>query len=129
MVERRLKRERMRWEKRILKWLEKNGPHFRYEIKEDLNVPKDDERNFYRAIKRLINFGVLTEQGDGRIARVGYQHPERISISIGPRPLRISLPVPTGTAKRILDRRPAIKLLLTRRKGPAYEVLSELGII
>jgi len=121
----------MRWEKKILEWLEKHGPDFRNKIKEGLNVPKEQKevRSFYRAINRLIDYGVLVQQKDGRIAKVGYQYPEKLSISVGPRPLRISLPIPTGTAKRILDKHPVVKFLLTKRKGPAYEVLSELGIL
>lgn len=126
MAERRL---RMKWDKRILQWLKTNGAHFPFEIIAELNVPEREKRSFYRAIERLIDLGVVTKQDDGKIARVGYEDPEKLRISIGPRPLRISIPIPTGTAKRILGKRPAIKLLLTRRKGPVCEVLSELGIL
>jgi len=62
-------------ERKILEWLDKNGPHFRNEIKEGLNVPEEgkERRSFYRAINRLIEYGVLMQQKDGRIAKVGYQ--------------------------------------------------------
>jgi hypothetical protein len=129
MVERKFEGKRMRWDKRILQWLKTNGAHFPFEIMKELNVPEREKRSFYRAIERLIDLEVVTKQDDGKIARVGYENPEKLSISIGPRPLRISLPIPTGTAKRILEKRWRVKSILLKRKGPAYEVLSELGIL
>jgi len=119
----------MGWDKKILQWLEENGPHFPFEIKEALNVPEREKRSFYRAIKRLTDLGVATKQDDGKIARVGYEDPKKISIHVGPRPMRISLPISTGTAKRIINKRPRIKALIEARKGPIYEILSELDLL
>ncbi len=122
------KTNRRYWEKRALNYLRKQGPRSTPTLIQELNVPPEKERTFYRAIEDLKDLKVLKEN-NGLLYPYGHEEPEVAKVSVGPRVLRVEIPIKRQLAKRILGKRPFIRRLIEFRRGLAYEFLSEAGLL
>lgn len=119
--------KRETWKRRTVKLLEDEGPHSRPQIKEKLKVPEEEKRTFYRGIKELEETETLG--GEYLLHLRGQEEPECIMVSVGPKALRITVPLQKELAKRLINKRPIVKNAIIIRGGFAYEVLKEAGII
>lgn len=113
----------------ILRAVRECGPISRSELWDILEKKLVSKRTFYRAINDLINYGILGENNHGKVYLVGLEYPKEMTVEVGPRTLRINIPLKTELAQKILNRHPLLKRLIKRRKGPAYLILKDLGVI
>ena len=105
----------------------KKGSLEKIDMKSILQPQKNDEHNYYRAIKDLQDIDVV--EGEERLTLTGHGEPEQIQVLVGPRSFKIIMPLNKGLARRLLNRRPIITEAIMRRGGVAYEVLKETGLI
>ena len=116
---------RREWGQKILQHL-KNKPYEIPTLREKLGVAKGQERTFYRAVSDLKCYGLI--EGDA-ILRIPGSDVEEIKATIGPRTLRLTIPLKKETAKKLLKNRPFIRRAILKRKGIAYELLTDLGLL
>lgn len=119
--------KRKMWKRKILKKLRSEGPQRIPDLMDKLDVPSEERRTFYRAISDLREIDVI--RGEHILHTSAQEEPTEVRLSVGPRALRITVPLSKELAKRVLNKRPRIKRRITRRKGVIYELLSELGIL
>lgn len=113
----------------ILRGVRQCGRITRSELWDILEKKPGSKRTFYRAVKDLLDYGMLKKNERGEVYLPGMELPEEITVEVGPRRLRVNIPLRTKLAKKILDRRRLLKRLIKRRKGAAYLILKDLGII
>lgn len=117
---------RREWSKRILDYLKKNGPISTAELVEKLDVPLKEKRTFYRAVKDLKY--LKSVEGED-VLRLAGMDVEEARVTVGPRVIRITVPLKKELARQVLNKRPFIKRAITVRKGVAYDLLTELGFL
>ena len=115
---------------KIVRLLKEKGGQTEEEMWKALNPPKKQKKTFGRALKDLQKFELVSEEDEeGRVYLIGYGEPENIEFSIGVRPLRVTMPFEKSAAKRLLNKRPVLKHLITRREGLVYEILTGAGLL
>jgi len=114
------------WSKRILDHLRENGPGSTAELMEKLGVPLKEKRTFYRAVKDLKYLDLV--EGE-EVLRLAGMDVEEARFTVGPRAIRITVPLKKELARKVLNKRPFIKRAITVRKGVAYDLLTELGFL
>jgi len=117
---------RRMWGQRILDYLKKNEPRPTLELMEKLKVPDKETRTFYRALGDLRAYGTVV--GDA-IPRLSGQEMEEIKATIGPRALRLEIPLKKELARKLLNDRPLIRRAILRRNGFASQILRETGLL
>lgn len=114
------------WSKRILDYLRENRPISTAELMEKLRVPLEKKRTFYRAVGDLKHLGLVEGEAVLRLAGMDV---EEVKATVGPRAIRITVPLKREVAKKVLNKRPFIKRAITVRKGVAYDLLKGLGLL
>jgi len=114
------------WSKRILDYLRENEPISPAELMEKLRVALKEKRTFYRAVGDLKYLGLV--EGEN-ILRLAGMDVEEARFTVGPRAIRITVPLKKELARKVLEKRPFIKRAITVRKGVAYDLLRELGFL
>lgn len=112
----------------MLHHLRKEGPRSAIDIMNQLNVPSEEKRKVYRAIKDLKELDVVKEK-NRLLYPYGHEEPETIKVTVGPRALRLTIPLKKELAKRLLKRRPLIRRVIAYRKGFIHEILLEAGFL
>ena len=108
----------------------KNGGQTEKEMWETLNHSPRQWKTFTRAVDDLQKFGVISDEDEkNRIYLTGHYDSKTIQFSIGIRPLRVTIPFEKSAAKRLLNKRPVLKHLITRREGLVYEILTGAGLL
>lgn len=118
---------RREWGQRILSYLREEGPCLTTDLMRKLEVPDTQKRTFYRSVGDLKVYRLI--EGDTYLRLPGMEDCEEISVTIGPRQMRITAPIKKEVARRILKKRPFIRRAILRRKGFAYEILEDLGLL
>ena len=96
---------------------------------EAIRPPARQLKTFGRAVEDLQKLNIVTEEDEeNRIYLVGHEAKD-IGISIGVRPLKVNIPFEKGAARRLLNKRPVLKHLITRREGLVYEILTGAGML
>jgi hypothetical protein len=117
---------RREWGQRILDHLKKCEPCPTMELIEKLKVPKKEERTFYRAIADLRSYGLI--EGD-TIPRMPGHKVEEVKVTVGPRALRLEIPLKTELARKLLNDRPLIRRAILTRQGFVFQILTETGLL
>lgn len=114
------------WSKRMLDYLRENGPTSTAELMGKLRVPSKKKRTLYRAVGDLKYLGLVEGEDVLRLAGMDV---EEARFTVGPRAIRITVPLKKELARKVLNKRPFIKRAITVRKGVAYDLLTELGFL
>lgn len=111
---------------KILDYLKKNQPRTTTELMKELKVPKKQERTFYRAIGDLRSYGLI--EGEAIPYLAGHKVQE-IKATIGPRALRLEIPLKADLARKLLNNRPLIRRAVLTRQGFVFDVLADIGLL
>lgn len=108
----------------------KSGGKTQKELWEIMDHSPRQWKTFTRAIDDLQEIGVVSDEDkERRVYLIDYVGSENIEFSIGVRPLRLTIPFKKSAAKRLINKRPVLKQLITRREGLVYEILTGAGLL
>jgi DNA-binding IclR family transcriptional regulator len=110
----------------VLDYLKNNEPISTAELAKKLNVPSKEKRTFYRAVKDLKCLDLV--EGED-VLRLHGTNVEEARFTVGPRVIRVTVPLKKELARQVLNKRPFIKRAITVRKGVAYDLLTALGFL